>query len=143
MALCTKLPSFIQNTPDLICKIKQIPPLPTNTLLVTLDVVSLYINIPCIEALLVAKLSLKKYRDDTIEPLKNNDIVRLLSLVLRCNNFDFNGEHFLQIQGVAMGTRAASTIANLTMGDFVEKHVYSYHLKPLIWCRFIDDNFML
>ncbi len=67
----------------------------------------------------------------------------MLSLVLRCNNFDFNGEHFLQIQGVTMGTRAASTIANLTMGDFEEKHVYTYHLKPLIWCRFIDDNFML
>ncbi len=86
-----KLPSFIQNTPDLIRKIEQIPPLPTNTLLVTLDVVSLYTNIPCIEALLVAKLTLEKYRDDTIEPLKNNDIVRMLSLVLSCNNFDFNG----------------------------------------------------
>ncbi len=42
-----------------------------------------------------------------------------------------------------MGTRAAPTTANLAMGDFEEKHVYTYHLKPLIWCRFIDDNFML
>ncbi len=57
-----KLPSFILDTPDLIRKIKQIPPLPTNTLLVTLDVVSLYTNIPCIEALRVAKLTLDKYK---------------------------------------------------------------------------------
>ncbi len=29
------------------------------------------------------------------------------------------------------------------MGDFEEKFVYTYHLNPLIWCRSIDDNFML
>ncbi len=118
-----KLLSFIQDIPDLIRKIEQIPPLPTNTSIVTLDVVSLYTNIPCIEARRVAKLTLDKYRDDTIEPMKNNDTVHLLSLVLRCNNFDFNGEHVLQILGVAIGTRAAPTVANLTMDDFEEKHV--------------------
>ncbi len=110
----------------------------------TLDVVSLYTTTPCVEALRVAKSTLEKHRDDTIELLKNNHIVRMLSLVLRCNNFDFNGEHFLQIQDVAMGTRASPTIANLEMGDFEVKHVYTYHLKPLmIWSSFIDDNFML
>ncbi len=34
-------------------------------------------------------------RDNTDEALKNNDIVRLVALVLRCNHSDFNGEHFL------------------------------------------------
>ena len=137
------LPSFIKDTPDLIRKIESIPNIPPDTLLVTLDVVSLYTNIPCIEALKVAKATLTHNRDDTDEPLKNNDIVRMLALVLRCNNFDFNGEHFLQIQGVAMGTKAAPTIANLVMGDFEHKYVYPYRLQPLLWVRFIDDNLML
>ncbi len=42
-----------------------------------------------------------------------------------------------------MGTRAAPTVANLVMGDFEKTHVYTYHLQPLLWIRFIDDNFML
>ncbi len=74
---------------------------------------------------------------------KNIELLHLLSLVLSCNNFEFNGEHFLQTQGVAMVTKCAPTIANLTMGDFEDRHVYTYHLQPLIWYRFIDDIFMI
>ncbi len=48
---------------------------------------------------LKVKLTLEKYRDNTIEPLKNNGIVRMLSLVLRWNNFDFNGEHTCKFRG--------------------------------------------
>ena len=29
------------------------------------------------------------------------------------------------------------------MGDFEEKHVYKYHLQPLIFISFIDDIFMI
>ena len=28
-----------------------------------------------------------------------------LILVLKCNNFEFNGQHYLQVQGTAMGTK--------------------------------------
>ncbi len=70
------------------------------------------------EALKVGRNTLTAFRDDTDTALKNNDVVHMLSLILRLNNFDFNGQHYLQIQGVAMGTRSALTIANLVMGDF-------------------------
>ncbi len=95
------------------------------------------------EALKVAKSTLTAHRNNTEESLNNIDIVRMLSLVLRLNNFDFNGQHYLQIQGVAMGTVAVPTIANLVMGDFETKHVYTYPSQPLIWIRFIDGNFMI
>ncbi len=42
-----------------------------------------------IEAFKVAKNILKAHRDDTEEALKNN-IIRMLSLVLKLNNFDSN-----------------------------------------------------
>ncbi len=42
-----------------------------------------------------------------------------------------------------MGTKAAPIIANLVMGVFENTHVYTYHLQPLLWIRFIDDIFML
>ena len=40
------LPSFVKDTTDFICKIKSVPKLKQNSLLVTLDVTSLYTNIP-------------------------------------------------------------------------------------------------
>lgn len=42
-----------------------------------------------------------------------------------------------------MGTKVAPTIANLVMADFEEQFVYTYPLQPLVWFRFIDDNFMV
>ncbi len=39
--------------------------------------------------------------------------------------------------------KCAPTIANLTMGDFEDRHVYTYHIQQLVWYRFIDDIFMI
>ncbi len=127
------LPSYIKDTTDFLLKIVELLHLPTTALIFTMDVKSLYINIPNIEALKVAKAMLNLHRDDTNEHLKNNDIVCMLAL-------EFNNDHYLQIQGVAMGTRSAPTIANQVMGDFKVKHVYTYPKQPYLWIRFIDDN---
>ncbi len=40
---------------------------------------------------------------------------------LTLNNFSFDGEHYQQISGVAMGTKMGPNYANLFVG-FVEKH---------------------
>jgi hypothetical protein len=59
------------------------------------------------------------------------------------NNFDFNGKHYLQVGGTAMGTKVAPSFANIFMANFEDKFVYSYHTQPLIWLRYIDDIFMV
>ncbi len=35
------------------------------------------------------------------------------------------------------------TIANLHMGEFEDKYVYTYPMKPLFYSRFIDDGFFI
>jgi len=137
------LPSYIKDTTDFINHIEALPRLSPTDLLVTLDVTSLYTNIPNEESLQVALSTLNTHRDDREENLKNTHITALLKLVLTCNNFEFNGQHFLQTQGVAMGTKVAPTIANLVMGAFEDKYVYTHNPAPLIWFRYIDDNFMI
>ncbi len=96
------IPSFIQDSTDFINKLMKVNA-PPQSLLVTIDVISLYTNIQNIEALRVVKNTLKKNRH--IDNLPSNmDIVRLLALVLRCKNFEFNEKHYLHINGVALGT---------------------------------------
>jgi len=135
--------SYVKDTTHFINQIENIPPLPRGALLVTLDVTSLYTNIPNQDALRVAKQTLDTHWQDPHTHLTNSDLKDLLELVLTCNNFEFNNSHYKQIQGVAMGTRVAPTIANLVMADFEERFVYTYALQPLVWLRYIDDNFMV
>ena len=73
----------------------------------------------------------------------NESICELLELVLTCNNFQFNGENYVQIGGTAMGTKVAPSLANIFMADFEDKFVSNYHLKPLLYKKIIDDIVMI
>ena len=53
-------------------------------------------------------------------------LVRLAELVLTLNNFFFDGEHYQQISGVAMGTKMGPNYVNLCVG-FVEKQIFEQY----------------
>jgi hypothetical protein len=42
--------------------------------------------------------------------------IEMLTLVLKNNHFTFDGNHYLQINGIAMGTKMAPSYANIFMG---------------------------
>jgi hypothetical protein len=65
-----------------------------------------------------------------------------MELILTKNNFDFNGDHFLQVGGTAMGTKMAPSYAIKSLGLFEQMFVYTYHKQPLLWIRYIDDIFV-
>jgi peptide-methionine (R)-S-oxide reductase len=134
--------SFVRDTTDFINKIEAIQAVPPNCLLCTVDVTSLYTNIPNDEGILACKNILDKYRTGDTIP-SNENIALVLEHVLNMNNFDFNSKHYLQVGGTAMGTRVAPSFANIFMADFEEKYVYTYHTQPKIWLRYIDDIFMI
>jgi len=134
--------SFVKDTTDFITKIEALPAVPENCLLCTIDVSSLYTNIPNDEGILACKKLLYKHRKYSCLP-SNDNIAHLLEYVLYMNNFDFNGKHYLQVGGTAMGTKVAPSFANIFMADFENKWVYNYKPKPLIWLRYIDDIFMI
>ena len=99
-----KTKSYIRDKQDFILKIKQLGSIPEGALLCTLDVSSLYTNIPNHEGILAVAEQLR--RDPTKNPIAKF-ILDLLTLVLHNMNFEFNGEHYLQIGGTAMGTALA------------------------------------
>ena len=66
-----------------------------------------------------------------------------LKLVLNSINFEFNGDHYLQIGGTAMGTALAPNYANLFIDRFETRTSENWQLKPLLWLRFIYDIFMI
>ncbi len=134
--------SYIKDTTDFINKIEALGPIPPNSHLVTLDVSSLYTNIPSDEGREATQLFLQKHRTHPGNP-SNSSLDDLLKLVLTKNNFDFNNRHYLQISGTAMGTKVAPSFANVFMSEFEEKFVYPHPIKPIVWFRFIDDIFAI
>ena len=127
--------SYLEDTPDFINKILSIE-LDENDWFLSLDVVSLYTNIPH-EGGMLSVQSILESREHRIPSTET--LMKLLECVLKMNNFMFNNKHYLQVQGTAMGTRVAPTYANIYMDAFEHKHVYTYHKAPKHWFRFIDD----
>ena len=139
-----KIESYIKDTTDFIQKLNDLPKLSEDTILCTLDVGSLYTNIPNIEGRVAVARFLNKYRTFGQGPEPSNtSICQMLNMILTMNNFRFNGEDYIQISGTAMGTRVAPTYANIFMSDFEDRFVYTYPKQPIFWGRFIDDIFFI
>ena len=139
-----KIKSYIRDTTDFIQKLENLPKLSENVILCTLDVSSLYTNIPNVEGRVAVARFLRRYRVKGKGPEPSNtSICQMLNMILTMNNFKFGGEDYLQTAGTAMGTRVAPTYANIFMSDFEDKIVYSYQKQPVFWGRFIDDIFLV
>ena len=97
--------SYIKDTPDFLRKIEELTILSEENFF-TLDVTSLYTNIPLEESLDIME---KEFFPKTNCCLPILYLRKLLELILKCNNFKFDRKHYLQINGTAMGTRVAPT----------------------------------
>ena len=133
------LPSYVKDTSDFITKIHNLKGIPQNAFLVTLDGTSLYSNIPHDDGI--------KAFDHLMSEMGKSQagsvISKLINLVLTKNNFQFNGENYLQVLGTAMGTRMAPSFTSLFMGKLEMDFLDSCDKTPLIWLRFLDDIFMV
>ena len=134
------LPSYVKDTTDFINKIKNIK-LKKDCYFVTLDVSSLYTNIPHGEGIDACKYFLRK--ETLNNHVNDDDVSKLLQVVLENNCFDFNNDTYLQTMGTAMGSPMAPSYASLFMGKFEEDFLNTTSIKPYIWLRFLDDIFMI
>ena len=73
-----------------------------------------------------------------------NIILTFLKLILTLNNFAFNSINYLRKKGCAMGNKCAPSYANIFMGWFEEKFIFSFltNLRDF-YLRFIDDIFLI
>ena len=133
-------PSFVLDTSDFLNKINDLVVVPQDAILATLDVSSLYSNIPNDDGLEACKYFLDK-RNCQDPP--TTDIIKLTEFILKHNYFNFENKLYLQVLGTAMGTRMAPQYANLFMAHFEENFFMTYPKKPLLYYRYIDDVFLI
>ena len=67
----------------------------------------------------------------------------MFRLILKENSFQFNGKHYLQTHGTAMGTKTAVSFANIFMAHIETTILSRTVFKATVWKRYIDDIFSL
>lgn len=134
------IPSFIRDTNHFLSEILDLE-IPNGCLLVTLDVASLYTNIPHSDGIQAVIHAYSEMRGP--KPVENSTLATLLRLILELNNFEFNGKHYVQVSGTSMGTRIGPNYANIFMAVLEEEFLARVDLKPFFYKRFIDDVFLI
>ena len=135
--LACQHPSYLKDTYDFVSKIRD-KPVKSNSFLVTGDVSSLYTNMDLDRIMSVVTEAFN------VNPNNNRpttEILQLLDLTLKNNDFNFNGDTFLQIHGTAMGKKYAPALANLYMVYFDSLATTGFRIKPEYFFRFLDDIF--
>ena len=135
-----QIPSYKKDTNHFINRVNNFS-VPINSILVTMNVRSLYTNITNNEGIAATK---KRYDSYSHKTLPTKIITTFLALILTLNNFVFNSKFYLQIKGCATGTICAPTYANIFIAEFGQKYIYPFTKdKSVLFVRYIDDIFMV
>ncbi|XP_069822511.1 uncharacterized protein [Dendropsophus ebraccatus] len=138
---CTR--SFLLDTSDFLTHIKNSSPVSPESILVTLDVCSLYTCIPHTEGLQATRNLLNN--ETNLTHNQKEFCLELLHIILTKNYFLFGDQYYMQIAGTAIGSNVAPPYANAFMAQFENDVVYTHPLSCniRIWKRFIDDIFCI
>jgi len=137
--LACRHPSYIKNSYDFIDKIKNLD-INENTYIVTGDITSLYPNMKHDIMLDSIKKIFKTY-PDVNRP--ENYLLKLLELIVKNNDFEFNSETYLQVCGCPIGKIIGPSAANIYLIDFDKAAMSGFKIKPSIFFRYLDDVFLL
>ena len=140
------IPLLLQDTTAFLNFINENKHCTADTYLVTLDVTSLYTNIPHSEG---CDFVCEFYRDtlhlwecEELNPPDCNTLHFLMMFILEHCTFEFNGKFYKQLFGTTMGAAFSVKFANIYMHVWLKKYLSLYTgTKPEFMARLIDDIF--
>ena len=133
--------SYLKDSTDFINFIERTR-VPNDAILVSMDITSLYTNIPQEEGIETVCNAYESFYEGE-SPIPTQYIKRALELILQENSFQFTRKNYLQTHGTAMGTKMAVAFANIFMGKVESQILEQSAKKPLAWKRYIDDIFAI
>ena len=143
--------TYLQDTPDFLRQLQKNNNeglLPENAMLVVVDAIGLYTNIPQDEGVQCVREALEENGNTTVP---SNYIARLLEIILKNSIFEFNKELYQQQVGTSMGTKPAPHYANNFMArkidkkfwEIAEKYMKNGRIPLQFLKRFLDDLFLI
>ncbi|XP_011859249.1 PREDICTED: uncharacterized protein LOC105556755 [Vollenhovia emeryi] len=102
-------------------------------LLVSLDVTSLFTNIP--KELVIKAIEKRWTEISTNTALNLPQFIYAIELVLNSTSFKFDGQHYEQIFGSPIGSPLSPILADLVMDDLETECLKKLDFEILIFCR--------
>lgn len=136
------LPSAIRDTTHFINLIEA-QAFDKEVLLASIDVSSLYTNIPHNEGIEICVKALREQANPDPSRPPPEIVGELIRIVLNNNVFTFDEKYYLQVQGTAMGTKLAPAYANIFMSKIETDIQDRAPDRIAFWKRFIDDIFVI
>ena len=142
--LLSQVQAHLQDSAELLRSVNSLVPSSiANKYMISLDVKSMYTNIPISEAINVSIEYIHRYKVNTWG-LMIEDIEQLLQYILEHNVFEFNGKYYKQHKGLAMGSRIAPIRAILVMNKLERDTTFNNPpLSVYFYKRYVDDTFIL
>lgn len=143
--LVRNLPSYIQDSKHILSIMADME-WQQGTMLVTLDVVSLYTSInPALGLEAISKILSNRPASLWAH---TNMLLHMTKIILENNFFIFDRKWYRQKKGVAMGSKFSPSFANLFMGALESDLIWGtkgmqYIDSIVFWGRYIDDCFLL
>ena len=128
----------LQSTEDFINATKTVQ-IPDDYKLVSFDVKSLFTSIPLQLALQCTETAILQSTDPL--PLPTEDIMDLLNLCLTSTYFQYNGKHYKQLHGTAMGSPVSVVVAEIVMQNIEESALSTCRQTIPLWLHYVDDTF--
>ena len=113
-----------------------------DNVLVSYDVTALFTNVPLNETIniLVDKAFANDWFNQTYElSLQKEQLARLLEIATTNQLFQFNGQLYEQVDGVAMGSPLGPLMANVFMCHLEDKLTRD-GVMPTLYRRYVDDT---
>jgi len=134
-------PYDIKNSSELIEKLKNIS-LNKDDRLISLDIISLFTNIPLNE---LYRLILKKW--SLIEPYTNikckNTYLNIIKFICSNNYFTFNNILYRQVNGVPMGGKMSTNLSGILVNNLLDDFLQKNLITPKFTCKYVDDILMI
>ena len=129
----------VESTRDFIDRIKN-SKAPSGYKMISFNVVSLFTNVPLQKTIDI--ILRKVYTEKRIKTkIPRNKMKELLLLCTQGVPFTFNGETYMQIDGVMMGSPLGALFANIFMCELENTIIPKLSESIRSWTRYVDDTF--
>ena len=113
-------------------------------MMISLDIVNLFINIPIDLAIDIIENKLKgdnNFENETSLPIV--EVIRMIKFCMSNITFKYNSELYIQKSGAPMGSNPSTIIAEAVVSSIFEKAYDTFDNKPKFLRYYVDDSFII
>ena len=115
-----------------------------NDIMISLDIVNLFTNIPIRQTIDIIKSKLENNQEFISNcKIPIEDLIELINFCMVNTSFSFDGKFYTQKSGAPMGSNLSPIIAEALVSSIFEQAYTSFNQKPKFLRFFVDDSFII